>query len=94
MLDAFSPTLRLIRLISISLFSWLPSFTYHFCQYLLRKTKIYFIVSTRCINTVVMDRFPKLAKFPGLKIGNKPLMKMKIKNWGYIWLIYGDIIGD
>ena len=28
--------------------------------------KICFIVSARCTNTVTMDHFPKLAKFPGL----------------------------
>ena len=32
------------------------------------ETKICFMISARCTNTVTMDRFPKLAKFPGLKM--------------------------
>ena len=55
-----------VRLISILSFSWLPSFTYLFCQYQLWEMKICFIVSARCTNMVTMDDFPKLARFPGL----------------------------
>ena len=66
-LDVFSQNLS-IRLVSILSFSQLPSFTYRFCQYLLRETKICFIVSARCTNMVMMDCFLKLAKFPGLHI--------------------------
>ena len=50
----------------ILLFSLLLSLAYRFHQYLLREMKICFIVSARCTNTVTMDHFPKLAKFPGL----------------------------
>ena len=57
-----------IGLISVLQFSQLPLFTYRFRQYLLRETKIRFIVSARCANTVTMDRFTKFAKFPGLVI--------------------------
>ena len=42
---------------------------YCFCQYLLRESKICFIVSARCTNMVTMDCFPKLAKFRG-RIGD------------------------
>ena len=55
---------------------------YRFRQYLLRKTKIRFIVSARCTNTVTMDRFPKLAKFPGLT-GECILLKGEAKAWHF-----------
>ena len=41
----------------------LPSFTYHFHQYLPGETKIRFIASAKCTKTATMDRFSKLAKF-------------------------------
>ena len=54
-----------VRLIS-NLIVFLLPFMYHFCQYLLRKTKICFSISTRCTNMVTINHFPKLAKLPGL----------------------------
>ena len=73
-----------IRLISILSFSKLLSFTYCFCQYLLREMKIRFIVSARCTNTVTMDRFPKLAKFPVVTILDSHMLFFwndKTTNW-------------
>ena len=72
-----------IRLISILLFSQLPSFTYRSRQYLLRETKIRFIVSARCTNTVTIDRFPELAKFPGLYSRIQSKYQKKKSAFGY-----------
>ena len=55
-----------VRLSSILSFSKLLLSTYRVCQNRLGKTKIHFIISARCTNRITMDRFPKLAKFPGL----------------------------
>ena len=59
-----------IKLISNLSFSQLPSLMYRSCQYLLRETKIHFIVPARCTNTVTMDRFPELAKLSGLTLND------------------------
>ena len=71
-----------IGLISILLYSKLPSLMYHFCQYLHRETKICFIVSARCTNTVTMDRFPKLSKSPVLQTREQEHKQdSKIEKW-------------
>ena len=62
-------------------------------QYLLGETKIHFMVSARCKNTVTMDRFPKLAKFSGLafdRVWHAGLFH-KLKSYGISGQIFGLI---